>query len=183
VAWRARVTKVAQKPVDELDGQPDDGIEATVDKMSELSGVSLDGVGACLVEGLAGGHVCPDLGAAYGINAHSAGGGVAGAAPCGANHRNSADHGVFATAEASQHERRVMGAVRLAQAFAVQHHHRVAPDHPLAWSALVDLVGLAFCRGHGLSSTWQRSHRGLVEGGRLHLEIDPARLQQLAAAG
>jgi hypothetical protein len=182
VAWRTRVTEVAQEPVKQVDGQPDHGIELATDKTRELGGLALDGVSASLVEGLAGGNVGPDLGRAESINTYTAGGGAAGAAARGADHGNGADHGMLATAEAPQHQSGVMGTLRLAQAFAIQHDHGVAPDHPLARPPAVDFIGLAFGRGQGLAWRWQRADSGLVERGGLDLEIDAALVQQLTAA-
>jgi hypothetical protein len=175
------VTQVEQEPVKQVDGQSDHGIVLASDQTREL-GVALDSVGARLVEGLAAGNVSPDLGRAEYINTYSTGGGAAGAAARGCDHGDGADHGMLATTEAPQHQGRVIGARRLAQALAIQHDHGVAPDHPLVRAPTVDFIGLASCRGQGLASCWQGTDFGLVERGGLDLEIDVALLEQLTAA-
>jgi hypothetical protein len=182
VAWRTRVTQVEQEPAKQVDGQSDHGIVLAPGQMRELGGVALDSVGARLVEGLAAGNVGPDLSRAECINPYSTGGGAAGASARGGDHGDGADHGMLATAEAPQHQHRLLGASRLAQALIFQHDHGVAPDHPLVRPPTVDFIGFASCRGEGLASCWQGTNFGLVERGGLDLEIDAALLEQLTAA-
>ena len=182
MAWRTRVTQSAQKPVENVDGQPDHVVEPTPDEACELGAAALDGVGARLVEGLAGGNIGPDPGWGKAINPYPTGSEVAGAAAIGADHRNGADHGMLATTEVSQHQCRRMRTLRLAQAFAIEHHHGVAPNHPLAGPAEVNFGGLAPGCREGLASGGERADGSLVERGGLDLEVDAGGLEQLTAA-